>query len=91
MSEHFQGKFEAELKYHLQNPQKFINELKKAGATLFTPENKETDWYMEHKNTEFSAPTISLCVRKMLPAGINLLIVKDPDLSQCEAVRIEDA
>lgn len=91
MSEHFQGKFEAELKYHLQDPQKLINELKKAGATLFTPENKETDWYMEHNNTEFSAPTISLCIRKMQPAGINLLIVKGPDLSQCEAVRIENA
>ncbi|WP_235376298.1 class IV adenylate cyclase, partial [Proteus faecis] len=47
--------------------------------------------YMEHDNTEFSAPTISLCIRKMHPAGINLLIVKGPDLSQCEAVRIEDA
>ncbi|MDQ8027055.1 cell division topological specificity factor MinE, partial [Staphylococcus aureus] len=52
---------------------------------------QETDWYMEHDNTEFSAPTISLCVRRMLPAGINLLIVKGPDLAQCEAVRIEDA
>lgn len=91
MSEHFQGKFEAELKYHLQSPKNFIHKLKKSGATLFTPENKETDWYMGHNNTEFLTPTISLCIRKMLPSGINLLIVKGPDLSQCEAVRIEDA
>lgn len=91
MSNHFQGKFEAELKYHLKNPQEFIKALEKAGATLFTPENQETDWYMEHANAKFPAPTISLCVRRMLPSGINLLIVKGPDLSQCEAVRIDDA
>ncbi|NBN84985.1 MULTISPECIES: class IV adenylate cyclase [Proteus] len=91
MSEHFQGKFEVELKYHLQHPEEFITALKKAGATLFTPNNQETDWYMEHTHTNFPASSISLCVRKMLPSGINLLIVKGPDLSQCEAVRIENA
>lgn len=91
MSTHFQGKFEAELKYHLQDPQKLINALKQAGATLYTPENQETDWYMEHTIPSFSTPKISLCIRKMSPSGINLLIVKGPDLSQCEAVRIEDA
>lgn len=29
MSEHFQGKFEVELKYHLQHPEEFITALKK--------------------------------------------------------------
>ncbi|XTD80898.1 hypothetical protein AB8849_11090 [Proteus vulgaris] len=53
MSEHFQGKFEVELKYHLQHPEEFITALKKAGATLFTPNNQETDWYMEHTHTKF--------------------------------------
>ncbi|MBI6531081.1 class IV adenylate cyclase [Proteus vulgaris] len=91
MSNHFQGKFEVELKYHLQNPEKFISALEKVGATLFTPNNQETDWYMEHSNLKFPTANISLCIRKMLPSGINLLIVKGPDLSQCEAVRIEDA
>ena len=91
MSEHFQGKFEAELKYHLKNPQEFAIALKNAGATVFTLDNQETDWYMEHPNTKFPAASISLCIRKMSPSGINLLIVKGPDLSQCEAVRIEDA
>lgn len=91
MSEHFQGKFEAELKYHLKDPQGFIFALEKIGASLFTPENQETDWYMEHSNIDFPESTISLCIRKMSPSGINLLIVKGPDLSQCEAVRIDDA
>ncbi|MEQ4923647.1 class IV adenylate cyclase [Proteus hauseri] len=90
MSEHFQGKFEAELKYHLENPHQFAAALANAGAIIFTQDNQETDWYMEHSGVAFSAPTISLCVRKMSPSGINLLIVKGPDLSQCEAVRIED-
>ncbi|WP_193014455.1 MULTISPECIES: class IV adenylate cyclase [Gammaproteobacteria] len=91
MTNHFQGKFEAELKYHLQKPQDFIKALQGAGATLFASENQETDWYMEPISTQFPVLTISLCIRRMSPSGINLLIVKGPDLSQCEAVRIEDA
>ncbi|WP_242510445.1 class IV adenylate cyclase, partial [Proteus mirabilis] len=91
MSEHFQGKFEAELKYHLKRPQDFIDALQLAGATLFISKNDETDWYLEHPNTPFPAPSISLCVRKMVPSGINLLIVKGPEQAQCEAVKIEDA
>ena len=91
MSDHFQGKFEAELKYHLKNPLQFATALKNAGATVFAQDNQETDWYMEHHRIAPSASTISLCVRKMSPSGINLLIVKGPDSSQCEAVRIEDA
>ncbi|EOI2317327.1 class IV adenylate cyclase [Proteus mirabilis] len=91
MSEHFQGKFEAELKYHLKRPQDFIDALQLAGATLFISKNDETDCYLEHPNTPFPAPSISLCVRKMIPSGINLLIVKGPEQAQCEAVKIEDA
>lgn len=91
MYEHFQGKFEAELKYHLKRPQDFIDALQLAGATLFISKNDETDWYLEHPNTPFPAPSISLCVRKMVPSGINLLIVKGPEQAQCEAVKIEDA
>ena len=44
MSEHFQGKFEAELKYHLKRPQDFIDALQLAGATLFISKNDETEY-----------------------------------------------
>ncbi|EPM8541569.1 hypothetical protein [Proteus mirabilis] len=54
MSEHFQGKFEAELKYHLKRPQDFIDALQLAGATLFISKNDETDWYLEHPTIRLS-------------------------------------
>ena len=90
MSEHFQGKFEAELKYHLKRPQDFIDALQLAGATLFISKNDETDWYLEHPNTPFPAP-YKFMRKKNGPSGINLLIVKGPEQAQCEAVKIEDA
>lgn len=94
-SEHFAGKYEAELKFHLSDPDAFLKRITLAGAEPFHLNNREIDCYYERPTSEHSDSTlkksgISMCIREMQPSGIKLWIVKGPDASECEAINIDD-
>lgn len=94
-SEHFAGKYEAELKFHLSDPAGFLERITLAGAEPFHLNNREIDCYYDRPTSEHSDSTlkksgISMCIREMQPSGIKLWIVKGPDASECEAINIDD-
>ncbi|WP_042843463.1 class IV adenylate cyclase [Providencia rettgeri] len=90
MSEHFVGKYEAEIKFRLPNPESFLQKIKADQAEPFTENNSETDYFYDSENSPLAANNISMCVREMVPSGIKLWIVKGPDSSECKAINIDD-
>ncbi|MBP6123237.1 MULTISPECIES: class IV adenylate cyclase [Providencia] len=90
MSNHFVGKYEAEIKFRLPDPQTFLHQLMQDGAEPFTENNIETDYFFDSQTATLAEQNISMCVREMTPSGIKLWIVKGPSSSECKAINIDD-
>ncbi|CNL05883.1 class IV adenylate cyclase [Yersinia alsatica] len=90
MSEHFVGKYEVELKFHVSNIAQLHAQLALHQATAFTINNHEKDIYLEANCGDLAAKQISMVLREMHPSGIRLWIVKGPGTERCEASKIED-
>ncbi|WP_145556600.1 class IV adenylate cyclase [Yersinia canariae] len=90
MSEHFVGKYEVELKFHVSNITQLHKQLVIHKATAFTVDNHEKDIYLEANSGDLAAKRISMVLREMNPSGIRLWIVKGPGSERCEATNIED-
>ncbi len=90
MSEHFKGKFEVELKYHLISRTRFLSDLQLMNPEVMLENNLEYDCYFDSPQWPLSTENKSVCIREMQPSGIMLWIVKGPETDRCEAVNITD-
>jgi adenylate cyclase class 2 len=90
-NDHFQGKFEVELKYRLRSKSEFMEILNQIPHEVMLQDNIERDWYFDVPEKSLQAENKSLCIRTMEPSGINLWIVKGPDPDRCEATNITNA
>ncbi|MCL1074571.1 class IV adenylate cyclase [Shewanella dokdonensis] len=90
-NEHFNGKYEVELKFRLKSKARFMEYLQRITYEIMLEENTESDWYFDTENNALSAQNKSLCIRTMEPSGIKLWIVKGPEHDRCEATNITDA
>ncbi|XDF80092.1 class IV adenylate cyclase [Aliivibrio fischeri] len=91
MSEHFEGKFEVELKYRLKSKSQFLTILNSMTYEVMLEDNLESDCYFDTPEQVLLAENKSLCIREMEPSGIKLWIVKGPEADRCEATNITDA
>lgn len=91
MSEHFEGKFEVELKYRLASKSQFLAILNSMAHEVMLQDNLESDCYFDTPDQQLLAEHKSLCIREMEPSGIKLWIVKGPEADRCEATNITDA
>ncbi|MDO6543874.1 class IV adenylate cyclase [Photobacterium sanguinicancri] len=91
MSEHFEGKFEVELKYRLASKSQFLETLNSMKHEVMLQDNLESDWYFDTPEQHLLVNNKSLCIREMEPSGIKLWIVKGPEADRCEATNITDA
>ncbi len=90
MTDHFKGKYEAELKFRISDPAPIRARLEALHAEPFLLDNHEVDHYFESPSATLGNQHVSMCLREMQPSGIRLWIVKGPGPSQCEAVNISD-
>ncbi len=90
-NDHFQGKYEVELKYRLRSKSAFLDTLSKMPHEIMLQDNIERDWYFDYPDRALKAQNKSLCIRTMEPSGINLWIVKGPEPDRCEATNITNA
>ncbi|MGR5152475.1 class IV adenylate cyclase [Photobacterium swingsii] len=91
MSEHFEGKFEVELKYRLTSKSQFLKTLNTMKYEVMLQDNLESDCYFDTPEQHLLVNNKSLCIREMEPSGIKLWIVKGPEADRCEATTISDA
>ncbi|GIU53160.1 class IV adenylate cyclase [Shewanella sp. KT0246] len=89
--EHFQGKYEVELKYRLESKTNFLNILKNTPHEIMLEDNLESDCYFDTPDKSLHQQNKSVCIRTMKPSGIKLWIVKGPEVDRCEATNITDA
>jgi adenylate cyclase class 2 len=89
MEEHFAGRYEVEVKFRMTSPAALLQRLIDCNAERFVIENYEHDTYFEMANNQLNQQQISMVLRQMRPAGINLWIIKGPGIDRCEAVRLE--
>lgn len=90
-NDHFQGKYEVELKYRLRSKSEFLDILNQIPHEVMLEDNIERDWYFDFPDKTLKAENKSLCIRTMEPSGINLWIVKGPEPDRCEATNITNA
>ncbi|WP_415721781.1 class IV adenylate cyclase [Photobacterium ganghwense] len=90
-SEHFQGKYEVELKYRLASKSAFLAQLKQMPHEVMLEENVESDTFFDTPSRTYAKQGKSVSIRSMSPSGIQLWIVKGPEPDRCEAVNITDA
>ncbi|PKG76157.1 class IV adenylate cyclase [Shewanella sp. Choline-02u-19] len=91
MTEHFEGKFEVELKYRIASKSQFLVTLNSMEHEIMLQDNLESDCYFDTSEQQLLAENKSLCIREMEPSGIKLWIVKGPEADRCEATNITDA
>ncbi|MDB1125375.1 class IV adenylate cyclase [Vibrio algarum] len=90
-SDHFQGKYEVELKYRLKSKSDFLDTLHQMPHETMLEENAEADRYYDTPDRALNNQNKILCIRTMEPSGIKLWIVKGPEPDRCEATNITDA
>ncbi|KJY79525.1 class IV adenylate cyclase [Vibrio nigripulchritudo] len=90
-NQHFQGKYEVELKYRLPSKSDFLNTLGSIPHEVMLQDNIERDWYFDSPDRRLEANNKSVCIRTMEPSGIKLWIVKGPEPDRCEATDITNA
>ena len=90
-NQHFQGRYEVELKYRLKSKSQFLEILKSTQHEVMLEDNTESDCYFDTLDRALQAQNKSLCIRTMEPSGIQLWIVKGPEADQCEATNISNA
>lgn len=88
---HFQGRFEVEFKYRLENSAAFSRALAALGPEVMVEGDQEQDCYFDTADGALAREGKSLVIRTMQTAGIRLWIVKGPGPDRCEAVNISDA
>lgn len=88
---HFQGRYEVEFKYRLDDRPAFISTLKTLAPEVMLENNLEQDSYFDTPEPTLATEGKSLVIRTMQPSGIKLWIVKGPERDRCEAVNITDA
>ncbi|MBP4042759.1 class IV adenylate cyclase [Aeromonas sp. SrichE-2G] len=88
---HFQGRFEVEFKYRLENSAAFSRTLAALGPEVMVEGDQEQDCYFDTADGALAREGKSLVIRTMQTAGIRLWIVKGPGPDRCEAVNISDA
>lgn len=91
MNQHFEGRFEVELKYRLICREAFIKALTSMKPEVMHEDNIEYDTYFDHPDHNLAAENKSVCIREINPSGIMLWIVKGPEADRCEAVNINNA
>ncbi|MFM1664006.1 class IV adenylate cyclase [Aeromonas salmonicida] len=89
--DHFQGRYEVEFKYRLDDRPAFISTLKTLDPEVMLQNNLEQDSYFNTPEPTLAIEGKSLVIRTMQPSGIKLWIVKGPKRDRCEAVNITDA
>jgi len=89
-NEHFQGKYEVELKYRLSSKAEFLKVLSDIPHEIMLEDNTENDWYFDRADKSLNENNKSICIRSMEPSGIKLWIVKGPEPDRCEATDISD-
>ena len=89
--DHFQGRYEVEFKYRLDDRPAFISTLKTLDPEVMLENNLEQDSYFDTPESTLATEGKSLVLRTMQPSGIKLWIVKGPEQDRCEAVNITDA
>ncbi|EQB2600609.1 class IV adenylate cyclase [Aeromonas salmonicida] len=89
--DHFQGSYEVEFKYRLDDRPAFISTLKTLDPEVMLENNLEQDSYFDTPEPTLATEGKSLVIRTMQPSGIKLWIVKGPEQDRCEAVNITDA
>ena len=67
---HFQGKYEVELKYRLDSKSEFLKTLNLIPHEVMLQDNLECDWYFDSPDRSLQAQNKSLCIRTMEPSGI---------------------
>ncbi|UXI02622.1 class IV adenylate cyclase [Photobacterium sp. TY1-4] len=87
---HFEGKYEVELKYRLPSKANFMATLDQLEHEVMLVENTEQDHYFDLPDHSLALGNKSVCIRRMMPSGIQLWIVKGPEKDRCEAVNISD-
>ncbi len=60
MSQHFVGKYEAEIKFHLPDPDTFLHKIKADLAEPFTENNTETDCFYD-PHLPLADNSVSMC------------------------------
>lgn len=88
---HFQGKYEVELKYRIDSKSDFLEVLRLIPHEVMLEDNVECDWYFDLSDKALHAENKSVCIRTMEPSGIKLWIVKGPESDRCEATNITEA
>ncbi|AQS38356.1 adenylyl cyclase CyaB, putative [Shewanella psychrophila] len=91
MNKHFEGRYEVELKYRLNNRAGFIKALAAMTPEVMHEDNLEHDTYFDLPDLMLASQNKSVCIREIQPSGIMLWIVKGPEADRCEAVNINDA
>lgn len=94
MGQHFQGKYEVELKFRLNescSKQQLLERLNAMEHECMFADNQEDDCYFDTPDGQLDAADKSLCIREMQPSNNLLWILKGPGTDCCEAVNISDA
>lgn len=88
--DHFKGQFEVELKYQIDNVQRFKDALASIKHQVRFESNNEVDWYYDWPNDSLKTQNKHLILRDIQPENIQLWIVKGPGGDDCEASDILD-
>ncbi len=89
MSEHFNGKYEVELKFAISSTVNLKQRLGDRRAEIFLLENQERDCYFELEDKKLENAGLSMVLRLMQPSNLKLWIIKGPGKDRCEAVKVE--
>ncbi|MCG9737424.1 class IV adenylate cyclase [Shewanella insulae] len=87
---HFDGKYEVEFKYRLQDRDTFLARLHSLPHQVMLKDNVEFDRYYDTQAGSLAQESKHLCLREMRPSDIKLWIVKGPASQQCQATRIDN-
>ena len=88
--EHFEGKYEVELKYRVDSLIIVRDQITRLGAVPFMLGNRETDIYFDMDETRFADNDQAVCLRSMAPSGRVLWISKGPGPDRCVAMDLHD-
>ncbi len=89
--EHFQGRYEVEHKYRVENLTPIRDQIAQLGGVAFMLENHETDIYFDMDDKRFADNDQAVCLRSMAPSGRVLWISKGPGPDRCVAMDLDDA
>ncbi|PSW20222.1 class IV adenylate cyclase [Photobacterium sanctipauli] len=90
-TDHFNGKYEVELKYRIQSKTNFLSLLARMPHEIMFEDNMEQDWFFDTPDQHLKSQGKSLSIRELEPSGIKLWIVKGPEPDRCEATNITDS